>query len=118
MQSAQNLHHISIIYAGAVMELATGKEQGLIASDAPGVKKVRDLVDIVLLTRAENNALVSMLVKKGVFTSREFTDEVGEQYKWFTDVKAKQFNVQVRDYGLVFGRQVASGLEGYTPPPQ
>lgn len=43
---------------------------------SPGVPAMRDLMDKWLVMRAENSAIASLLIKKGVFTATEFTKEL------------------------------------------
>lgn len=40
----------------------------------PGVDAMRDLMDKWLIMRAENNALVTLLIRKKVFTAQEFSE--------------------------------------------
>lgn len=101
-KAANRLHHLSMRYAGAMMELVSGKKVGLIPANAPGFREARDFIDLILLTRAEINGLSNLLVKKGILTTEEITKEFTEQYDWLTKQKAHQLQVEVTDYGLVF----------------
>lgn len=42
----------------------------------PGVAAMRDLMDKWLIMRAENSAIVALLVEKGVFKEEEFVDQL------------------------------------------
>jgi len=100
--AAERLHHLSMRYVGALHEVALGKPVGLIPKTHPGNYEMRDLIDLVLLTRAEINALTALLVKKQAFTSYEYIVQCTEEYEWFTKQKAEQLGCEVSDAGLVF----------------
>lgn len=101
-KAANRLHHLSMRYAGAMMELVQGKKVGLIPANAPGFREARDFIDLILLTRAEINGLSNLLVKKKILTQDEMTVEFTEQYEWLTTQKAQQLQVVVTDFGLQF----------------
>lgn len=104
LQAESNrLHHLSMVYAGDFAQLpwAEGAATGIVPYGTPGLKGVRDIADIALLVRVEVNALVNMLVRKGVFTSEEWVRECIEQTQWFTAQKEQKFNVKSTAEGLV-----------------
>lgn len=101
-KAANRLHHLSMRYAGAMMELVQGKKVGLIPANAPGFREARDFIDLILLTRAEINGITNLLVKKGIVTQEELTKEFIEQYEWLTIQKAQQLQVIVTDSGITF----------------
>jgi hypothetical protein len=49
---------------------------GTQAINDPGAKGLRDLMDKTLIYRVELSALAALLIKKGVFTAQEFTDQI------------------------------------------
>lgn len=101
-RAANRLHHLSMRYVGALQEVACGQKVGLIGKNHPGNKEMRDLVDLILLTRAEINGLTQILVNAKLITLEAFEKLMTEQYEYLTDVKAKQLGVEVSDVGLVF----------------
>lgn len=100
-QAANRLHHLSMRYGAAMLELVSERRVGLLPSGQPGLKEARDFIDMILFTRAEINALTALLVKAKVFTTEEFQKQCTEEYKHFATVKAKQLGVEVTDHGLV-----------------
>lgn len=102
--AANRLHHIGMRYVGALAEVARGSKVGLLPATDPGVHEMRDLIDLLLLTRAEINALSKLLVEAKVFTAEQLVKEYAEQYDWLADTKAKQFGVKIIDGGLVFDK--------------
>lgn len=67
-KQANRLHHLSMMYVGAVAELAEGKPLGLIPKDRPGLKTTRDVLDLMLFVRAEMNGLTRILMEAGIVT--------------------------------------------------
>jgi hypothetical protein len=97
---AQRIHHLGMRYVGAVAEVARGKPILFLGVGEPGVHEIRDLISLILLQRGEINALTKLLVEKKVFTEEEFTKEVADQYEWWVNEKAKQFGIEVTDFGI------------------
>lgn len=77
----------------------------LLARATPGLKEVRDLVDAVLLTRAEINALTALLLRAQVFTPTAFALQAAEEYEHLTQAKAGFLGVEVTDAGLVIRKE-------------
>lgn len=71
--------------------LLAGWHLGTQATDAPGVRAMRDLRELVLILRAENSALVSLLAQKDVFTSLEFTEALGREAALLDGDMARHF---------------------------
>lgn len=103
--AAGRLHHIGMRYVGAIAEVARGRTFGFLPAGDPGVHECRDLIDLMLLTRAEINGLSKLLVDAKVITPSQLEHEFTEQYNWFAEVKAKQFGVEVFDGGLRFTKE-------------
>ena len=101
-KAANRLHHLSMRYVGALHECAKGEKVGIIAQNHPGNREMRDLIDLVLLTRAEINGITELLVKKGITTTEELQKIFAGEYEWLTKQKAQQLGVEVTDVGLVF----------------
>lgn len=70
--------------------------------DAPGVKALRDEADHRLIVRVELNALLGLLIQKGVFTVEEFDRAL--------EVEAKQYDKEMAVKFPGF-RATAAGLE-------
>lgn len=102
-KAANKLHHLSMLYAGALAELGQAKKLGLLPSDAPGIKGARDIVDIVLLVRAELNAVTNLLLKRGVIKLPDLEAAFAHEYEWFAQQKANLFGCKVTEGGLFFG---------------
>lgn len=100
-RAANRLHHLSMIYGGAIVEVAQGRDVGLLPIDHPGLKTVRDLADLILLTRAEISALTRLMVDRGVFTSAEYTRQATDDYQYIAKCKSEQFGVELSDVGIV-----------------
>lgn len=113
-REANKLHHLGMIYVGAVAEVAQGKVVGVLPADNPGVHNIRDLIDLVLFARAEINGLTNLLVRRNIVNEEQLNREFAEQYRYLAQTKAKQFGVGVNDLGLVFGK--VQGDETPTTP--
>lgn len=101
----QRLHHLSMRYGGAVAELGRGHHLACLHSSVPGLREVRDLADLVLITRAEINALTALLLRAGVFDAEAFARQAAEEYEHLTEAKAGFLGVEVTDVGLVVRRK-------------
>jgi len=114
--SANRLHHLSMHYAGALLELAQGKPWGMIPQGYPGLKDFRDLADIILFVRAEVNAHTRLMVEAGLITKEQAMDAITDEMDFFTQAKAKQFGIGVNDAGLVFTNPNFKEHKDYGPP--
>lgn len=101
-KAASRLCHLSMRYVGAFMEVAQGKGVGLIPQDHPGLHEVRDLINLILLCRAEINALTKCLINQRVLETESFSKQIAEEYEWFAQAKAKFLGVTVTDVGIQF----------------
>ena len=100
--AANRLHHLSMVYSGALIELLQGEKVGLLPASRPGLREARDFIDLILFTRAEVNALAGMLVESGVLSAERMQSRFAEEYEWFAEQKAQLFGVEVHDHGLTF----------------
>lgn len=98
--AANRLHHLSMVYVGALIEVVSGEPVGVVPDTRPGLAQMRDLIDLLLYTRAEISGLSRLLVDNGVFTTQQYQEQMAEEYNWFANVKAKQFGCTVTDVGL------------------
>lgn len=104
-RAATRLHHLSMRYGGAIVELAQGRPAGLLPQGMAGLREARDLIDLILLTRAEINGLTKLLLEAGVLKPDAVVRQYAEEYEWFCQEKAKFLGVEVSDAGLVFRRK-------------
>jgi hypothetical protein len=103
-QAANRLHHLSMRYVGAVFEVASGTPVSLLPSNHPGIREMRDLIDCVLLSRAEINGFTRILVEAKLLTIERAEQIFAEEYQWLEEQKAKFLGVEVSDAGLVIKR--------------
>jgi hypothetical protein len=101
-EAANRLHHLSMRYVGAFAEIAKGEPVGLLPQGAPGLKEMRDLIDLVLLTRAEISGLSKILIEAKITTVERLTEVMAEEYEYLAIVKANQLGVEIFDGGLKF----------------
>ncbi len=78
--AANRLHHITMRYAGAYVELATNNPIAFLPSNHPGLHEVRDLASLVLITRAEINALTHTLIDAGLIDADTFVRRQAAEY--------------------------------------
>jgi hypothetical protein len=109
-EAANRLHHLSMRYSGALIELLAGAPVGIVPSGRPGLRESRDLIDLILLTRAEINGLTRILVDAGVVSESRAREVMETEYDWLAKVKAEFLGVQVTDFGLSI-RPAAGGVQ-------
>jgi len=116
-KAANRLHHLSMRYAGAFVELLKGEPTWGLPHGHPGLKETRDFIDLILFTRAEINAIGKILEETGVITTvnlpagthisirpismARVAEIIQSEYEWLTKVKAQFLNVGVSDEGIV-----------------
>jgi hypothetical protein len=100
--AANRLHHLSLRYVGAFAEIAKGQKVGLLPNGTPGLKEMRDLIDLILFARAEINGLTKILFDRGLVTGEQLAEIMTEQYQHITKEKAQWLGVVVTDAGLTF----------------
>lgn len=100
--AANRLHHLSMRYVGAFVELAKEKPVAFVAQDHPGRRETRDLIDLILFVRAEVNALTALLLEAKILDIDTVTKRFADEYQWFCEQKAQTLGVGVNDAGLVY----------------
>lgn len=100
LKAANRLHHLSMRYSGAFVELVSGTPVGFLAREHPGLSECRDFIDLILFTRAEISALTKLCIDAGIFTSEQFAQQVTDDYEWLAQEKAKFLGVGVTDLGI------------------
>jgi hypothetical protein len=98
--AADRLHHISMIYGAAIVEVAKGEKVGALPVTYPGLHAFRDLCDLILFTRAEINAISKVLIDVRLVSAERLTRTMTEEYEWLANTKALHFGVTVTDVGL------------------
>lgn len=99
-RAANRLHHLSMRYVGGLMEVAKGSPVGFIPAGYPGMKEMRDLIDLILYCRAEQNALTKCLCDAGLLQPGDIAEQVAKEYEWLAQAKAKFLGVEVDDHGI------------------
>ncbi len=102
LRAANRLHHLGIRYAGALAEVAKGEPVGFLLAGAPGLHEMRDLISLILLCRAEMNAVTKIMIETKLIDAETLTKEIAEEYERLTKEKAAELGVKVTDEGLVF----------------
>jgi len=74
---------------------------GFVSRDHPGLREARDLIDLVLLCRAEINGLVKILVDAKLIDEKVAERVFADEYEWFAREKAKFLNGGLSDEGIV-----------------
>ena len=99
--AAKRLHHLSMRYSGAIVELAKGEPVGMLPQNLPGLRQARDLIDLILLTRAEINGLSRLLIEAKIITNEQATVVFTDEYEWLAKNKAQWLGVGLTDEGIV-----------------
>lgn len=105
--AANRLHHLSMVYSGALIELLQGEKVGLLPASRPGWREARDFIDLILFTRAEINALTGLLIEAGALSTEQVQSRFAQEYEWFAQQKAQLFGVEVHDHGITFKAETA-----------
>jgi len=113
--AANRLHHLSMRYAAAVLELALGRPVGMVPQGYPGLKEFRDLADLILFVRAEMNANTRLMVEAGIITAEQAAIAYTEEYDHLTKAKAEQLGVGVNDAGLIYDLSANPPVAGAPP---
>jgi hypothetical protein len=94
-----------------------GWQLGTRAKGDPECDAVRDHREVTILMRAELNALVGLLLKKGVFTAQEFTDQLEEEAEFLSKCYEKKFpGFKASDIGIEMNIALARDtMQGWRP---
>jgi hypothetical protein len=69
----------------------------------PGVQGMRDLMDKWLIMRAENNAILGILIEKGVISTAEFQRRLDKEAAWLDrDLERRFPGMRTNADGVVF----------------
>ncbi len=100
--ACHRLHHLSMRYVGALMEVTSGAPISFVPQGHPGLRECRDFIDLCLFCRAEINALTGLLIEANLLDAEAVTRRMAAEYEFMTQAKAKQLGCEVDDRGLVF----------------
>ena len=100
--------------------LFAGWQLGTRLKGDPESDAVRDHREVTILLRAEVSALAGLLIAKGVFTSSEWQEAVGDEADMLSADYERRFpGVTAHDYGLRFDGskrdQIAGWMRGWKP---
>lgn len=96
--------------------LLTGWQLGTRSNDDPEAQAVRDHREVTLLLRAEVNALVQIMVKKGVCSEQEFSAKLDIEAEYLQDALEKKFpGVRAVETGLVFDERAVPWMSKWKP---
>jgi hypothetical protein len=74
----------------------------------PECDAVRDHRELSMALRADVNALTALMIRKGVFTAQEYTDQLQEEAKHLCAEYERRFpGFKATDYGLEMNIQIA-----------
>lgn len=110
---ANRLAKYRSVYAGALAELGSGRPIGLLPKDWPGIMLVRDLIEKVLLTRAEINGLSKIVVEAKLVTQERFDQIMAEEYAWLADAHEKLTGYKAHEAGLTITPESARAAIQY-----
>lgn len=80
-----------------------GWQLGTRTREDPESQAVRDHREVTILLRAEVNALTGLLIEKGVFTAREFTEQVSDESEaLMRDFEKRWPGARSSDDGMVY----------------
>lgn len=96
-----------------------GWQLGTRADNDPECRAVRDHREVTILLRAEVTALTGLLIKKGVFTAEEFTEQMIEEAEYLSASYAKRFpGMTATEHGISYDLEKLSEhgtMEGWLP---
>ena len=97
--------------------LFAGWQLGTRAKGDPEGDAVRDHREVTILLRAEMNALLGLLVEKGVCTAEEFTVALEREADLLSADYARRFpGIRAADHGLEFVPHIAADtMRGWRP---
>jgi len=97
--------------------LFAGWQLGTRAKGDPEGDAVRDHREVTILLRAEMNALLGLLVAKGICTAEEFTVALEREADLLSADYARRFpGIRAADHGLEFVPHIAADtMRGWRP---
>ncbi len=96
--------------------LFAGWQLGTRPDTDPEVQAVRDHRDLSLFARIDINAMLGLLIKKGVFTHQEWIDALEAEAKQYDKDLEKRFpGASTNDQGLVLTPEAAAFMSKWKP---
>lgn len=93
-----------------------GWQLGTRLADDPESQAVRDHREVTMLLRAENSALVALLIEKGVFTGQEWTAQVGVEAEALSKAYEGKFpGMKANDSGMTIDHRAVETMKGWRP---
>ena len=114
LQAAERFTKWRKVFAAWQLGVST---MNLRKGEHPTVDAVRDQAEVTMLMRAELNALVALLVRRGVFTQAEFSQQLDEEMEHLSGVYQKRFpGFRAADDGLDINIALAQDtMKGWLP---
>lgn len=97
----KRLSHMSAVYAKAVLELAGKRVVGTIPDNLPGFANFKAFVGMTLTTKAEQSAIIKLLVDAGLVTRDEVFGQVAAEFEFLAQELATALKVELYDEGIV-----------------
>lgn len=96
--------------------LFAGWQLGTRLKGDPELEAVVHHRELSILLRAEVNAVTGLLISKGVFTQREFSEALADEAEALDRDYRKRFpGVRSDDNGLLFDQRAAETMRGWKP---
>lgn len=96
--------------------LFAGWQLGTRSKGDPEVQAVRHHRELSIFLRAETSVLTGLLIRKGVFTQREFEEALIDEAEMLDRDYSERFpGVRSDDRGLVFDQRAAETMRGWKP---
>lgn len=94
-----------------------GWQLGTRTDSDPECQAVRDHREATMLLRAEVNALTACLIEAGVFTARQYTEQVILESEHLSDAYARRFpGMTATDAGITYDPpRAAKTMKGWRP---
>lgn len=96
--------------------LFAGWQLGTRPKGDPECDAVRDHREATLMLRCENNAIVRLLLDRGIVTVDEWTELIGEEADALSEQLSRRFpGVTATDDGLTYDKRVLPWMKGWKP---
>jgi hypothetical protein len=96
--------------------LFAGWQLGTRAKEDPELQAVKHHRELSIFLRAEASTLTGLLIRKGVFTQREFEEALIDEAELLDRDYSERFpGVRSDDKGLVFDQRAVETMRGWKP---
>lgn len=94
----------------------TGWQLGTRLNDDPECQAVRDHREVTILLRVESNALITLLLDKGIFTTDEWHQTVIKEVGVLEEYYEARFpGMKATDDGMQFDRRAVETMKNWKP---